>query len=163
MTMAASSRPEAVPDADEAGSVRALAVALHDLAWLMPRTLDAGEAAGVDPLPPSELEVMRLLVRRPGLTVGEVARELGLQRTNASAAVRTLIGRGLLERARDASDGRVARLTPTSRAIENRERRELAWGRALTERLSALEPRQAARVLACTQPLQALAEILAGD
>ena len=137
---------------------------LHDLAWLMPRTIDPGEGVWPDTLPLSELEVMRLLVRRPGLTVGEVARELGLQRTNASAAVRTLIGRGLLERTRDTVDGRVARLTPTPRATENRDRREVAWGQALTERLGVLGPEQTARVLACAQPLQALAEILpAGD
>ncbi len=141
-------------------SARSLAVVLHDLAWLLPRTIDAREATGLDALPLSELEVMRLLVRRPGLTVGEVARELGLQRTNASAAIRTLIGRGLLERTQDASDGRVARLTPTPRAIENRDRRELAWGEALTERLDALDAAEVARVLACAAPLQALADAL---
>ncbi len=144
-----------------AESVRELAVVLHDLAWLMPRTIDAGEAARLDALPPSELEVMRLLVRRPGLTVNQVARELALQRTNASAAVRTLIGRGLLERTRDVSDGRVARLTPTPRAIENRDRREVAWAQTLAESLGALAPAQAAAVNACAQPLRALADALA--
>ena len=150
-------------------AARALAVTLHDLAWLLPRTVDV-EAVSVDAragteldtLPASELEVMRLLVRRPGLTVGEVARELGLQRTNASAAIRTLIGRGLLQRARDADDGRVARLTPTSRAIENRDRREAAWGAALAARLSGLEAADAAAILACAQPLAELARALAG-
>jgi DNA-binding MarR family transcriptional regulator len=143
-------------------SARALAVALHDLAWLMPRTIDL-EGDARDALPPSELEVMRLLVRRPGLTVGDVARELGLQRTNASAAVRTLIGRGLLERARDVDDGRVARLTPTPRAIENRDRREAAWGEILGARLSRLGPDEAARVLRCAEPLRILAQELAGS
>ena len=147
--------------AENTASAQALAVVLHDLAWLMPRTIDAREATGLDALPLSELEVMRLLVRRPGLTVGEVARELGLQRTNASAAIRTLIGRGLLQRARDASDGRVARLTPTPRAIENRDRREAVWGEALSERLSALDPAVAARVIACARPLRLLADVLA--
>jgi DNA-binding MarR family transcriptional regulator len=145
-------------------TVEALAVVLHDLAWLLPRTVDVDEASGRDTLPPSELEVMRLLVRRPGLTVGEVARELGLQRTNASAAVRTLTGRGLLERHGDPSDGRVARLTPTRRAIENRDRREAAWGQALSRRLDELEPGAAAQVIACAGPLRVLADRLtAGD
>ena len=67
---------------------RELAVTLHDLAWLLPRTLDPQAEAELDVLPGSELEVMRLLVRRPGLSVGDVARELGLQPSNASAAVR---------------------------------------------------------------------------
>ncbi|MCW2986771.1 MAG: hypothetical protein JWR63_4341, partial [Conexibacter sp.] len=48
-----------------------LAVVLQDLAWLLPRTIGAAELER-EPLPLSELEVMRLLVRRPGLSVGEV-------------------------------------------------------------------------------------------
>ena len=150
-------------------AARTLAVTLHDLAWLLPRTVDveaapvgAGAGAELDALPTSELEVMRLLVRRPGLTVGEVARELGLQRTNASAAIRTLIGRGLLQRARDTDDGRVARLTPTPRAIENRDRREAAWGTALAARLDELGSARAAAVYACAEPLAELARALAG-
>lgn len=144
---------------------RELVVALHDLAWLLPRTIDAEVAGqpGLGRLPASELEVMRLLVRRPGLTVGEVARELGLQRTNASAAIRTLRARGLLARAHDARDGRVVRLEPTARAIANREAREEAWAAALQRRLAALPREERERVLACAGPLRLLADTLALD
>jgi DNA-binding MarR family transcriptional regulator len=127
----------------------------------MPRTIDAEAEPGLDALPASELEVMRLLVRRPALTVGEVARELGLQPTNASTAIRTLVGRGLLERQGDAADGRVTRLVPTPRAIENREHREQVWAAALAGRLGVLSPAQAVKVLRCAGPLRALADALA--
>jgi DNA-binding MarR family transcriptional regulator len=120
-----------------------LAVTLQDLAWLLPRTIGAAELER-EPLPLSELEVMRLLVRRPGLSVGDVAAELGLHGPNASAAVRGLAARGLLERRRDADDGRVTRLHPTARAI-----------------LGDLDAGTAAALVAATPALRALADRLA--
>ena len=92
-------------------AVRDLAVVLHDLGWRLPRTVGL-EAARQDPLPQSELEVMRLLVRRPGLSVSDVARELGLQPSNASTAIRLLIARGTLQRQADSADGRWPGCTP---------------------------------------------------
>ena len=139
---------------------RELAVALHDLAWLLPRTLDPQAEADLEPLPTSELEVMRLLVRRPGLSVGDVARELGLQPSNASAAVRGLLARGLLERRADESDGRIARLAPTTQAQAIRRRREEAWGKLLRGQLTRLRAEDVASLLAAVEPLQALAAAL---
>jgi DNA-binding MarR family transcriptional regulator len=137
-----------------------LAVVLHDLAWLLPRTI------GLDPdpeqvLPLSELEVMRLLVRRPGLSVNEVARELGLQAANVSTAIRALVARGLLERRRDQDDRRVVRLTATDRALAHRERQEGAWGEALRGALDGLEQDAAARLLEAAPALRELATNLA--
>jgi|SRR5579875_126941 len=151
--------------ADAAAPERALIAVLHDLAWLLPRTIDAQAERDprLDALPRSELEIMRLLVRRPGLPVGEVARELGLQRTNASTGVRALVRRGLLESERDSRDGRVARLIPTALAIRNRDLRERAWAEALEERLASLPEKERARILACAAPLRALAAVLAPD
>ena len=150
----------------EAGIVEPTLIAvLHDLAWLLPRTIDAQAERDprLDSLPRSELEIMRLLVRRPGLTVGEVARELGLQRTNASTGIRALVRRGLLASQRDEFDGRVARLTPTALAIRYRDLREQAWAAALDERLEGLGEEERARILACAGPLQALAAALARE
>src|ERR1700758_1858313 len=114
---------------------RELVVALHDIAWLLPRTIDPWAEAGLDdPLPATELEVMRLLVRAPELSVGEVARELGLQPSNASAAIRGLGAGGLLERKPAPRDGRVSRLHPTARAQAIRRQREGAWGELLRAR-----------------------------
>jgi DNA-binding MarR family transcriptional regulator len=144
---------------------RTLIAALHDLAWLLPRTIDAQaeQDPRLDALPRSELEIMRLLVRRPGLTVGEVARELGLQRTNASTGIGSLVRRGLLASERDELDGRVARLTPTPLAIRYRDLREQAWAAALRERLEGLPEEERARILACAEPLQTLAAALARE
>jgi len=142
---------------------RELAVALHDLAWLLPRKLDPWAEAGLDPLPPTELEVMRLLVREPGQSVGEVARELGMQSSNASATIRSLVARGLLERKTDTRDGRIARLAPTAKAQAIRRQREEAWGVLLRTRLRRLHPEEVDALLAATDALIALAANLAGE
>ncbi|HET6506105.1 MAG TPA: MarR family transcriptional regulator [Baekduia sp.] len=139
-----------------------LAVVLQDLAWLLPRTIGAAELER-EALPLSELEVMRLLVRRPGLSVGEVAGELGLHGPNASAAVRGLAARGLLERRRDPDDGRIARLHPTRRAIATRDRREDGWATAMADALDDLSPADADALLAAAPALRALAERLAAS
>lgn len=144
-----------------AARLRELAVALHDIAWLMPRKFDPWAEVGLDELPASELEVMRLLVRAPGLSVGEVALELGLQPSNTSATIRALINRGLLERKQDDRDGRISRLAPTARAQAIRRQREEAWGVLLRARLRRLNPEDAAQLLAAADALQALAGNLA--
>ncbi len=144
-------------------AARELAVALHDLAWLLPRTIDPQVEAGLDALPASELEVMRLLVRTPGLSVGDVARELGLQVSNASSAIASLVTRGLLQRQRDPDDGRVTRLEPTPQATAVRRRREAAWGLALRPRLARLTDAEARRLLEAAPALRALAAELAGS
>ena len=147
-----------------AGKTRELAVVLHDIGWLLPRKIDPWAEAGHEQLPASELEVIRLLVRAPELSVGEVARELGLQPSNASAAIRALVARGLLERRKDGSDGRVSRLVPTARAHAIRRQREGAWGELLRARIAKLPPEDAAHLLAAADPLRALANNLsAGD
>jgi DNA-binding MarR family transcriptional regulator len=139
---------------------RRLAVALHDLAWLLPRTV--GERTAVlEPLPTTELEVMRLLVRRPGLSVNDVARELRMRPSNASTAVGALVAQGKLRRRADEADRRVVRLEPTTDALTARDRRESAWGEALTDVLAELLPADVERLLAATPALQALAARLA--
>lgn len=140
-----------------AALARELAVALHDIAWLLPRKFDPWAEVEPDPLSGSELEVMRLLVRAPELSVGEVAVELGLQPSNASATVRALIARGLLERRRDSRDGRISRLAPTARAQAIRRQREEAWGVLLRARLRNLTPEDADTLLHAAHSLQALA------
>jgi DNA-binding MarR family transcriptional regulator len=141
---------------------RRLAVALQDLAWLLPRTIGAAELER-ERLPLSELEVMRLLVRRPGLRVGDVASELGLHGPNASTAIRALLARGLIERRPDPDDGRASLLFPTDRAIASRDRREAGWGTAMRVALRGLDEADRAALVAATPALQALAQHLAAD
>jgi DNA-binding MarR family transcriptional regulator len=152
---------DAGPGGPGEAAPRDLAVVLHDLAWLLPRTVGLA-AARQDPLPISELEVMRLLVRRPGLSVNDVARELGMQPSNASTAIRSLISRGALQRQRDSSDGRVVRLEPTPDAYVARDRRERAWGEALADVLARLAPADRQRLLEAVPVLRLLAAHLSG-
>jgi DNA-binding MarR family transcriptional regulator len=107
--------------------------------------------------------VMRLLVRRPGLSVNDVAREFGLQPSNASTAIRQLIARGTLERQQDAADARVARLYPTPTAYAARDRRERSWGGALSVVLDDLAPADRRRLAEAAPALRRLATGLAGE
>lgn len=145
------------PDADGA---RDLAVVLHDLGWLLPRTVGA-EAARAEPLPASELEVMRLVTRRAGVRVSDVGRELGMHPNNVSTAVRSLVARGLVVRAVDERDARAARLEPSEEAVRSRARRELRWGDAMTAVLQDLPEEDGRRLLAALPALRALADRLA--
>jgi DNA-binding MarR family transcriptional regulator len=147
--------------AEDAGTARELAIVLHDLAWLLPRTIGA-EASRADPLPPSELEIMRLLARRPGLSVNDVARELGLKPSNASTAVSSLVARGTLRRQPDPADGRVVRLEPTEAALRSRESRERSWGSVLDDVLGGLPASERRQLEASLPALRTLAERLAG-
>jgi len=139
--------------------VKELAVTLFDLAWLLPRTVGAWRP-GEGGLPLSELEAMRLLVRQPGLSVGEVAAALGLQSSNVSATVRSLVAQGLIERQRDERDGRMTRLRPTRKAIAHRDQQEAAWGEELARRLAELPDAERERLLAAAPALEALAVLL---
>ena len=143
-------------------SSRDLAVVLHDLAWLLPRTVGAA-AMRAEPQPPTALEVMRLLSRRPGLSVNEVARELGIAANNVSTAVGHLADQGLLERHRDAVDGRIIRLRPTDVALTARQQREESWGRSMSAVLAGLDPHEVESLLAAAPALRRLAERLAVD
>ena len=138
-----------------------LANALRDISWALPRSL-ARAPAPTASMPRSEIEVMRLLVRRPGLSLNEAAAELGLQPPNLSAAVRSLLARGELERRPDPDDRRVARLYPTARALAVRAAQERAWGEALDRILCELEPADRARLEEAVPSLAALAQALAG-
>ncbi|HEX6471751.1 MAG TPA: MarR family transcriptional regulator [Streptosporangiaceae bacterium] len=64
----------------------------------------------------SQTELLRLVHRAPGTSVAEAAAELGLVANTVSTLVGQLTEQGLLRRAPDARDRRVARLTVTDRA-----------------------------------------------
>jgi DNA-binding MarR family transcriptional regulator len=107
----------------------------------------------------AELELVRLVRRRPNLTIAEAARELGL----ASNTVSTLVGRlsvsGVLVRSVDEADRRSARLelTPAMR------RRVEDWRDRRTETLDAalanLTPAEKRTVQAALPVLARLADL----
>ena len=70
----------------------------------------AGRPAELSQLTGSQLELVRLLRRRPGISVREVAEELNLAPNTVSTLVRQLVDAGLVVRRCRESDRRVARL-----------------------------------------------------
>jgi len=143
------------------GRTRELAVALFDVAWLLPRTIGAEERQA-DPLPRSELEVMRLLGRRPGTGVNAVAKELGLHPSNVSASIRSLVDRGLVERRASPDDRRQVLLVLTAAAQAAREERERRWATGLDLVLEELGDENRATILDALPALVRLAEQLGG-
>lgn len=144
----------------ERTETRALTVTLFDLAWLLPRTVGAEDRLP-DPLPRSELEVMRLLGRRPGVGVTVLARELGLQASNASATVRSLVERGLVERRSTPDDGRQVLLFLTPAAQASRRERERRWAAELQGTLAMLTDAERESILLAAPALRSLAGLLA--
>jgi DNA-binding MarR family transcriptional regulator len=99
----------------------------------------------------AQVELVRLLRRRPGVTVAEAAAELRVAPNTVSTLVRQLVEAGFVERAVDGNDRRVARLN-LAPAVRNkvqawRDRRvetiEAAVGRLSSEdreRIAAAVP-----------------------
>ena len=71
-----------------------------------------------EPLPPARSELLRLVARRPGITVAEAAHELHLAQNTISTLVSKLAAEHLLDRGTDTADRRAVRLTvaPAGRA-----------------------------------------------
>jgi DNA-binding MarR family transcriptional regulator len=72
-----------------------------------------GRPAELSDLTGAQLDLVRLLRRRPGVSVAEAASELQLAANTVSTLVRQLTDAGLLVRRVDGSDRRVARLELT--------------------------------------------------
>lgn len=101
---------------DERDAVRQdLAVTLRELAWTIHRK--APDRAGVGPIPTTEIALLKQIIDHPGATVGELAQGLGLRQPNVSAALRALLGRGLVERHQSPSDRRIASIFVTDAGV----------------------------------------------
>jgi DNA-binding MarR family transcriptional regulator len=99
------------------------------------------------PWPPNltsaQLDLLRVVRRRPGVSVGTCAQELGIASNTVSTLIGQLSDAGFIERRADAADRRIARLELTAAA-----RREVdAWrsrqSAALAEAMMALDPEDA--------------------
>jgi DNA-binding MarR family transcriptional regulator len=69
-----------------------------------------------EPLPPAQVELLRLVAGRPGISVAEAARELRLAPNTVSTLVGRLTGQGLLGRERALADARSVNLSVTGKA-----------------------------------------------
>jgi DNA-binding MarR family transcriptional regulator len=88
-------------------------------------------------LTPLESLVLRHLHEHPGSSPSSVAREAGLTTSNMSAALRSLVAKGLVQRCADPGDGRSLRLFPTACADENFARVSAEWTAMLAPLIAA--------------------------
>ncbi|XVU29960.1 MarR family winged helix-turn-helix transcriptional regulator [Actinoplanes sp. CA-054009] len=95
-----------------------IAAAVVELAPALHRALERRADTDFEhPRPPEmQLSALRLVRRRPGLTVRELAGELQLKPNNASALVTAMVTNGLLVKEPDRADRRVVRLRLTDEA-----------------------------------------------
>ena len=84
------------------------------------------------PLTQSEGMVMRYLHDRPGAAPSQIAAATGLQRTNLSAVLRGLEGKGLAERRASPEDRRGATIHPTERGTRNYALVRQEWASAVS-------------------------------
>ena len=77
----------------------------------------------LEPLPTAQIDMLRAVKARPGLTVGEAASELRIAPNTASTLVNQLVAAGLIVRRQDEVDRRSIRLALTAAA----EARISAW------------------------------------
>lgn len=86
----------------------------------------------------SQAELLRLVGRRPGISVSQAAAELGLAANTASTLVSKLSGEDLLVREPDPDDRRVGRLRLTEPAQRLADASRAARRAAITDVLDAL-------------------------
>ncbi|KAD4059851.1 MarR family transcriptional regulator [Arthrobacter yangruifuii] len=137
---------------------RELADLLRDLSWNVHRK--APDITGMDPLPATDLAVLKHVLDAPGLTVTELARVMGLKQSNASAAVRNLTERGLLTRSSSPTDRRVSHLEPTEEARAQNESIAAAWAGPIRAGIAQLDEEQREALEAAGDALAALSRLL---
>ncbi|MEN4473844.1 MarR family winged helix-turn-helix transcriptional regulator [Mycolicibacterium cosmeticum] len=139
--------------------IRELALALHELSWRLTRLGPA--RAGLDPLPSSELAVLRAIVDEPGLSVSDVAAVVAMQSSNVSAAIRALVERGLVSKKPREDDRRVSVLHPTPKARNDKRAIDDALADGIAEVLAVLPAESVATLLTATPAMRGLAGALA--
>ena len=115
------------------------------------------------PLTESEVELLRLLIDRPGGTrVAEAADALGLAPNTVSTLVRDMVDAGLVVRGADPADARAARLELTSmarrRIADRRDRRR----HTIEQAMAQLDREQRRAIEAAVPALRALSDVLGG-
>jgi DNA-binding MarR family transcriptional regulator len=83
--------------------------------------------AGLAELPPSELEVLRLVTLFPGCGITFLTDRTKLRQANTSSTVRSLVQRGLVQKMPGEADKRAVRLYPTAQASRDLEALRRVW------------------------------------
>jgi DNA-binding MarR family transcriptional regulator len=99
----------------------------------------AGRSFDTAGLTEAQAELLRLVGRRPGISVSEAAEDLGLVANTASTLVSRLAADGLLIRSVDADDRRVGRLRLTDAAQRIADASRAARRAALSAVLDELD------------------------
>lgn len=107
----------------------------------------AEEEFAVTGLSPSHAFVLMSVCHQPGLTAGEISREMQLTPSTITRLVEKLEQRGLLERE---SVGRSTRVTPTAAAAELLPAVKAAWRRIYTRYTTLLGEEAAAQLTDAT-------------
>jgi DNA-binding MarR family transcriptional regulator len=120
----------------------------------------AGQSFESAQLTESQAELLRLVGRRPGISVSMAATELGLVANTASTLVSKLTGGGLLVRAVDSADRRIYRLCLTEPAQQMVDASRAARRTTLTEVLDTLDPSEVADLTKGLEILDTMTRIL---
>jgi DNA-binding MarR family transcriptional regulator len=116
----------------------------------------AGRGFDATGLTEAQAELLRLLGRRPDISIREAAAELGLVPNTASTLVSKLASDGLITRTVDTDDRRVGRLRLTDSAQQVADTSRAAGRAALSEVLDELDEDQ---IDALTRGLAVMAEM----
>ncbi|WP_404953591.1 MarR family winged helix-turn-helix transcriptional regulator [Streptomyces sp. 147326] len=150
---------DAAPEDDDLlRDARQLAPALYTLSRVL--RLRGVAEAGLPPLPPSDLELLRYVLDNPGTGTGAAAREIGLHASNVSTGVRGLVAFGLLRREADPHDRRAVQLYPTMDAQHGMAQIENAWAEIFADVLALLPVHQRAALNDAAPALRALGAAL---
>jgi DNA-binding MarR family transcriptional regulator len=122
-------------DADATSTEEDPLAELADLVLNVGRLIRARTPSGVDAVPLTETErtVMRVVDLFPASSPSVIAARSRIQRTNVSAALRSLESKGMITRT--SSSGRGIRVMPTAYAASNLRRMRTAWARQLSPAL----------------------------
>ena len=95
--------------------------------------------AGLAELPPSELEVLRLVSMHPGCGILFITEHAKMRQANASTTVRSLVERGLLQKQTDPRDRRAVKLSPTPQASRDLQALREVWNKRIRGALAAAD------------------------
>ncbi|MBF4588993.1 MarR family transcriptional regulator [Curtobacterium sp. VKM Ac-1395] len=94
---------------------------LADLVLRVSREIDPNGSSALDvvPLTGTEVLVLRWVDMHPGTSPSATAEATALQRSNLSAALRSLVAKGMVDRCVDPRDARLVQLFATEQAAAN--------------------------------------------
>ncbi|WP_051813103.1 MarR family winged helix-turn-helix transcriptional regulator [Streptomyces sp. NRRL S-340] len=133
------------------------------LAWTLHRALRQRQTppTGQPTRPLAQVEVLRLIDSRPGISVGEIATALSMQPNNVSTLVTRLTRDGFIDRRPGEHDRRYVELHPTGKMITAGEEVNESLSKAIKEALQQLPAGAGQRISAALPDLWELARILA--